>query len=337
MRFSRRIFFRLATVTAALPLLPRLASAEVYPSRPVHLIVDVPAGLAPDVLARLIGAPLSQRFGQDIVVEDKPGAGGNVGAEYVIRSAPDGYTLLVMISGNAANAPLYPNLDFNFVRDIAPIAFLGYTPFVVVVNPSVTAQTISELIAYAKANPGKLNFASQGAGTAPHLAFELLRMMTGVNIVHVPYRSSYMPDLLAGQVQLAFATVPPVLGYINTGKLRALGVTSIEAHGGVTRCAGNSRIPTRLRGKRLGRHWRAAGHAGRNHRYAQQEHQCHRRRSRDAGALRGAGRRAGPDDAASIWRADRQCRREVGEGPRLRKPQGELIPSRGGMPWRSML
>ena len=225
---SRRIFFRLATVTAALPLLPSLASAEVYPSRPVHLIVDVPAGLAPDVLARLVGAPLSQRFGQDIVVEDRPGAGGNVGAEYVIRSAPDGYTLLVMISGNAANAPLYPNLDFNFVRDIAPIAFLGYTPFVVVVNPSVAAKTISELIAYAKANPGKLNFASQGAGTAPHLAFELLRMMTGVNIVHVPYRSSYMPDLLAGQVQLAFATVPPVLGYINTGKLRALGVTSIK-------------------------------------------------------------------------------------------------------------
>ncbi len=228
MRLSRRIFFQLATATAGLPLLPRLASAEVYPSRPVHVIVDIPAGLAPDVLARLIGAPLSQRLGQDIVVEDKPGAGGNVGAEYVIRSAPDGYTLLVMISGNAAGAALYPNLDFNFVRDIAPVAFLGYTPFVVVVNPSVAVNTISELVAYAKANPGKLNFASQGAGTAPHLAFELFRMMTGVDIVHVPYRSSYLPDLLAGQVQLAFATVPPVVGYIQTGKLRGLGVTSIK-------------------------------------------------------------------------------------------------------------
>ena len=227
MKFSRRKFFQLAAASSGLPLMPGLASAEVYPSRPVHLIVDIPAGLAPDVLARLVAKPLSDRLGQDFVVEDKPGAGGNVGAEYVIRAAPDGYTLLVMISGNAANAALYPNLDFNFVQDIAPIAFLGYTPFVVVVNPSVNAKTISELIAYARANPGKLNFASQGAGTAPHLAFELFRMMSDVNIVHVPYRSSYLPDLLAGQVQLAFATVPPALAYIHTGKLRALGVTSM--------------------------------------------------------------------------------------------------------------
>jgi tripartite-type tricarboxylate transporter receptor subunit TctC len=228
MRFSRRKFFQLAAATAGLPSLPGLARADVYPSRPVHLIVDIPPGLAPDVLARLIGPPLSQQFGQNFVVENKPGAGGNVGAEYVIRAAPDGYTLLVMVSGNAANAALYPNLDFNFVRDIVPIAFLGYTPFVNVVHPSVTAKTSAELIAYAKANPGKLNFASQGAGTAPHLAFELFRMMTGVNIVHVPYRTSYLPDLLAGQVELAFATVPPVLGYIHTGKLRALGVTSMK-------------------------------------------------------------------------------------------------------------
>jgi len=228
MRFSRRIFFQLAAAAAGLPSLPGRASAEVYPSRPVHLIVDIPAGLAPDVLARLIGPPLSQRLGQDVVVENKPGAGGNVGAEYVIHAAPDGYTLLVMISGNAANAALYPNLNFNFVRDIAPVAFLGYTPFVVVVHPSIPVKTLSELVAYAKANPGKLNFASQGAGTAPHLAFELFRMMTGVNIVHVPYRASYLPDLLAGQVQLAFATVPPVLGYIHSGKLPALGVTSMK-------------------------------------------------------------------------------------------------------------
>jgi tripartite-type tricarboxylate transporter receptor subunit TctC len=206
-----------------------LARAEAYPSRPVHLIVDIPAGLAPDVFARLIAQPLSHRYGREFIVEDRPGAGGNVGAEYVIRAAPDGYTLLVMISGNAANAALYPNLAFNFVRDVTPIAFLGYTPFVVVVHPSVTPKTLPELIAYAKANPGKLNFASQGAGTAPHLAFELFRMMTGVNIVHVPYRTAYLPDLLAGQVQLAFATAAPVLGYIHTGKLRALGVTSMKS------------------------------------------------------------------------------------------------------------
>jgi len=228
MNCSRRIFFRFAAAAAGLPMLPRFASAEVYPARPVHMIVGVPAGLAPDVLARLVGAPLSHQLGQDFVVEDKPGAGGNVAAEYVIHAAPDGYTLLAMISGNAAGAELYPNLDFNFVRDIAPVAFLGYTPFVVVVAPSVPVKTIPELVAYAKANPGKLNFASQGAGTAPHLAFELFRMMTGVNIVHVPYRMSYLTDLLAGQVQLAFASAPPVLGYIHTGKLRALGVTSMK-------------------------------------------------------------------------------------------------------------
>jgi len=229
MSLSRRRLFALAAAGAGLPSWPGLAKAETYPSRPVHLIVDIPAGLAPDVLARLIGPQLAQRLGQDFVVEDKPGAGGNVGAEYVIRAAPDGYTLLVMISGNAANAALYPNLDFNFVRDIVPVAFLAYTPFVVVVHPSVPVKTLPELIAYAKANPGKLNLASQGAGTAPHLAFELFRMMTGVNIVHVPYRGSYMPDLLAGQVQLAFATVPPVLGYVNNGKLGALGVTSVKS------------------------------------------------------------------------------------------------------------
>ena len=228
MRFSRRIFFQFAAAAAGLPSLPRLANAEDYPSRPVHVIVDIPAGLAPDVLARLVAEPLSHRLGRDFFVENKPGAGGNVGAEYVIRAAPDGYTLLVMISGNAANTALYPNLGFNFVRDIAPIAFLAYTPFVVVVHPSVTARTIPELIAYAKANPGKLNFASQGAGTAPHLAFELFRMITDVNIIHVPYRTSYLPDLLAGQVQLAFATVPPVLDYIHNGTLPALGVTSMK-------------------------------------------------------------------------------------------------------------
>jgi tripartite-type tricarboxylate transporter receptor subunit TctC len=229
MILSRRRLFALAAVGAGLPSWPGLAQAETYPSRPVHLIVDLPAGLAPDVLARLVAPQLAQRLSQDFVVENKPGAGGNIGADYVIHSAPDGYTLLVMISGNAANAALYPNLGFNFVRDIVPVAFLGYTPFVVVVHPSIPVKTIPELVAYAKANPGKLNYASQGAGTAPHLAFELFRMMTGVTIVHVPYRASYLPDLLAGQVQVAFATVPPVLGYIHTGKLTALGVTSVTA------------------------------------------------------------------------------------------------------------
>ena len=225
----RRQLFRLVVGIAALSALPRTApAAPDYPARPVHMIVDIPAGLAPDVIARMAAAPLSAQLHQQFLVENRPGAGGNVGAEYVIRAAPDGYTLLVMISGNAASAALYPNLDFNFVRDITPVAFMGYTPFVVVVNPSVPAKTISELIAYAKANPGKLNLASPGAGTAPHLAFELFRMMTGADIVHVPYRAPYMPDLLGGQVQLAFVAAPPVLGFIHSGKLRPLAVTSAE-------------------------------------------------------------------------------------------------------------
>jgi len=226
MKLPRRSVLQLATASAALPPTSWVASAESYPARPVHMIVDLPPGLAPDVLARLIGPPLSQRLGEEFVIENKPGAGGNIGAEYVVHAAPDGYTLLVIISGNAAGGALYPNLTFNFVRDIAAVAFLGYTPFVVVVNPSLPIKTVPELIAYAKANPGKLNFASPGAGTAPHLAFELFRMMTGVNIVHVPYRASYVPDLLSGQAQLAFAAAPPVLGFIHSGKLQALGVTS---------------------------------------------------------------------------------------------------------------
>ncbi len=215
---SRRHTLRVTVSAAALSVLPRLAAALDYPARPVHMIVDIPAGLAPDVVARLIAPSLSAQLGQQFIVENKPGAGGNVGAEYVIRAAPDGYTLLVMISGNAASGALYPHLEFNFVRDISPIAFMGYTPFVVVVNPSVPARTLPELIAYAKANPGKLNLASPGAGTAPHLAFELFRMMTGVDIVHVPYRTPYIADLLGGQVQLAFVAAPPVLGYFKYGQ-----------------------------------------------------------------------------------------------------------------------
>ncbi len=228
MKVARRHVLKLAAGALALPSLARIARAESYPSRPLHMIVDLPPGLSPDVIARLMGPPLSQRLGQPVVIENRPGAGGNIGAEAVVRAPPDGYTLLVMISGNAANAALYPNLTFDFVRDIAAVAFLGYTPFAMVINPSLPAKTLPEFIAYAKANPGKINVASPGTGTAPHLAGELFKMMTGVNLVHVAYRASYMPDLLGGQVQVAFIATAPVLGYIASGKLRALGVTSAK-------------------------------------------------------------------------------------------------------------
>ena len=229
MTLSRRILFALAAAGAGLPSWPGFAEAETYPSRPVHLIADLPPGLAPDVLARRLRR--NWRRGWARILSSRTSRAPAAISAPITSSTPrrTATRSLVMISGNAANAALYPNLGFDFVRDIVPVAFLGYTPFVVVVHPSIPVKTLAELIAYAKANPGKLNLASQGAGTAPHLAFELFRMMTGVNIVHVPYRASYMPDLLAGQVQLAFATVPPVLGYIHNGKLAALGVTSVNA------------------------------------------------------------------------------------------------------------
>ncbi|MGB6537404.1 MAG: tripartite tricarboxylate transporter substrate binding protein [Xanthobacteraceae bacterium] len=192
----------------------------------MEIIVDLPAGLAPDVGARLIAPPLGQRLGQAVVVENKPGAGGNVGAEAVVRAAPDGYTLLLEISGNAVNATLYPHLTFDFLRDIAPVAFIGFTPFVLAVNPAFPAKTVPQFIAYAKSHPGKINVATAGAGTAPHLAGELFRMMTGLDFVQIPYRSNYMPDLLSGQVPVAFVAVAPTIGYLQSGKLRGLGVTS---------------------------------------------------------------------------------------------------------------
>ncbi len=227
MHYPRRGFLQLAGA-AALAALPRAARAETYPTRPVQMIVDLPAGLAPDVAARLIAPPLSQRLGQSVVVENRPGAGGNIGAEYVVRAAPDGYTLLAAISGNAANVALYPKLSFNFARDIAPVAFIGYTPFVLAVTPSLPAKTAAELIAYARANPGKINMASAGIGTAPHLAGELFKMLADVNLVHVPYRTNYMPDLLAGQVQMSFVALAPAIGYLRAGKLRGLAVTSAK-------------------------------------------------------------------------------------------------------------
>jgi tripartite-type tricarboxylate transporter receptor subunit TctC len=226
MALPRRTFLNLVAGAAALPVALHTAAALDYPNRPLHVIVTIPPGLAPDVVARLIGPPLSARLGQPVVIDSRPGAGGNIGAESVVRAPADGYTLLLVISGNAANNALYPNLSFNFVRDIAPVAFLGATPFMVLVNPSLPVTTIPELIVYAKANPRRINWASPGAGTAPHLSGELFQMMTGVEFVHVPYRGSYIPDLLGGQVQISFTAVPGMAGYVSSGKLRALAVSS---------------------------------------------------------------------------------------------------------------
>jgi tripartite-type tricarboxylate transporter receptor subunit TctC len=227
MKLPRRTFLHLAAAAAALPVASGIVLAQTYPTRPVRLIVPFgPAG-ATDITARLIGQWLSERLGQQFVIENRPGAGGNVGTEAVVRAAPDGYTLGLFGAPSAINATLYDKLNFNFVRDIAPIAPIVRFPYIMVVNPSVPAKTVPEFIAYAKANPGKINMASPGIGSVPHVNGELFKVMTGTNLVHVPYRSAaaVMTDLLSGQVQLYFGTTASSLEYVRTGKLRALAVT----------------------------------------------------------------------------------------------------------------
>ncbi len=226
MRVHRRQFLRLATGVAALPALSPTAWAQTYPARPVRLIVGLPAGSAPDIVARLVGQWLSQRLGRNFLVDNRPGAGTNIGTEAVVRAAPDGYTLLLVTAGNAINTSLYQHLTFNFIADIAPVASVGRTPFVMVINPSVPAKTVPEFIAYAKANPGKSNMASPAIGGANHVFGEMFQMMTGTRLVHVPYRGSLFPDLLAGQVQVYFGAIPAVIAYIRGGELRALAVTT---------------------------------------------------------------------------------------------------------------
>jgi tripartite-type tricarboxylate transporter receptor subunit TctC len=208
--------------------LSRIAQAQPYPTRPVRIIVGFPAGSAPDIIARLVGHGLSERLGQQFVIENRPGASSNIGTEVVVRAPPDGYTLLMVVATNAVNATLYPNLSFNFIRDVAPVASIAGTAYGMLVNPSFPAKAIPEFIAYAKANPGKINMASAGAGSGPHVVGELFKMMAGVDLVHVPYRGSYWPDLLGGQVQVSFSPIPSSIGYIQAGTLRALAVTSAK-------------------------------------------------------------------------------------------------------------
>ena len=224
----RRQFLHLAAGAAVLPTLPRIALAQTYPTRPVRLIVTFAAGGSPDIIARLMGQWLSERLGQPIIVDNRPGAAGNIGTEIGVRAPPDGYTLLMALSVNAINASVYNNLSFNFIRDTAPVASIASTPLIMEVNPSVPAKTVPEFIAYAKANPGKINMGSGGKGAPGHVAGELFKMMAGVDMVHVPYRGDalVLPDLLSGQVQVYFGVMPASLGYIRAGKLRALAVTS---------------------------------------------------------------------------------------------------------------
>jgi tripartite-type tricarboxylate transporter receptor subunit TctC len=203
-----------------------MAGAQTYPSRPVRIIVGFPASNASDVVARLGGQVLSERLGQQFVIENRPGAGGNIGTEVVVNAQPDGYTLLAISPSATINVTLYDNLNFNFIRDIAPAAGIALAPYVMVLNPSLPTKTVPEFIAYAKANPGKINMASAGNGSLSHMCGELFMGMAGVNMVHVPYRDSFLPDLLGGQVQVVFSPISQSLGYIRAGKLRALAITT---------------------------------------------------------------------------------------------------------------
>jgi tripartite-type tricarboxylate transporter receptor subunit TctC len=225
MKLPRREFLYFAAATA-FPVISPAAMADTYPSRPVRLIVGFPAGYATDIVARLVAQSLSERLGQQVFVENHPRAATNIAVEEVINAAPDGYTLLAMTVTNAVNATLYNNLKFNIIHDIAPIIATFQSPNVLVVTLTLPAKTLPEFIAYAKANPGKINYASAGYGTAPNINAELFKMMAGVDLVHVPYSGSFLPDLLSGQVQCAFPPIPLAIANIRAGKLRALAVTS---------------------------------------------------------------------------------------------------------------
>ncbi len=230
MEFSRRHFIQTAAAVAAIPASPQhVAAADAYPSRPIHLIVQVPAGGSPDIIGRLFADWLSPRLGT-VIVENKAGASGNLATELVLRAAPDGYTLLLAMSSNAINPALYDNLNFNFLREAAPVASIATIPLVMVVNPAVPAKTIPEFITYAKANAGQINMATSGVGTPLHVAGELFKMMAGVNMIAVAYRgeASAFPDLLSGRMQVMFSVMPSSLPYIRAGKLRVLGVTTLK-------------------------------------------------------------------------------------------------------------
>jgi len=226
MKIRRRAILHLAAGAVALPAVSRFAWAETYPARPVRIAVGFPPGTSSDITARLIAQWLSERLGQQFIVENRPGAGTNIAAETVAHASPDGYTLLWVTQSNAINATLYQNLNFNFSRDIQPVASIIRVPTVMLVTPSLPPKTVPEFIAYAKANPGKINMVSPGIGSANHVFGELFKMMAGVDLVHVPYRSSWFADLFSGQVQVTFNPMPASLGFITGGKVRALAVTS---------------------------------------------------------------------------------------------------------------
>jgi tripartite-type tricarboxylate transporter receptor subunit TctC len=228
MNSSRRRFLQCAAGAAALPAVSTAAWSQAYPSRPVRFIVGFPAGNAPDIIARLVGQMLSERLGQQFVIENRPGAASNIATETALGAAADGYTIQMIVLTNVFNATLYPNTKFNFMRDIAPVGGIANAPYLIVINPSLPVKTIPEFIAYAKANPGKINYASGGNGSSSHIFGEMLKKMAGIDLTHVPYRSSFMPDLISGQIQMTINPIPQAMAYVRTGTLRAIAATTAK-------------------------------------------------------------------------------------------------------------
>ena len=285
MKLPRRQFMHLAVGAAALPAVARTARAQAYPTRPVRIIAGFAPGGVIDIAARLMGQFLSERMGQPFVIENRPGAAGNIGTEAVVRGPADGYTLLMAGTVNTINATLYENLNFNFIRDIAPVASVIRFANVMEVSSTFQAKTVPEFTAYAKANPSKVNMASGGNGTAQHLSGELFKMMTGINMLHVPYRGAApaLTDLLAGQVQVMFDAMPSSIEQIRSGKLRAGGDHG-DASGGAAGRSDRKRVCAGLRDKRLEWHLRAKRYARRDHRKTQPGDQCKPLRSQASGA-----------------------------------------------------
>jgi tripartite-type tricarboxylate transporter receptor subunit TctC len=228
MNSSRRQFLQCAAGAAALPALSTTAWSQAYPSRPVRFIVGFPAGNAPDIIARLVGQMLSERLGQQFVIENRPGAASNIATETALGAAADGYTIQMIVLTNVFNTTLYPNTKFNFMRDIAPVGGVANAPYLIVINPSLPIKTIPEFVAYAKAHPGKINYASGGNGSSSHIFGEMLKKMAGIDLTHVPYRSSFMPDLLSGQIQMTINPIPQAMEYVRTGTLRAIAATTAK-------------------------------------------------------------------------------------------------------------
>ena len=329
MKLPRRNFLHLAAGAAALPAVSRVARAHAYPTRPVRIVVGYPPAGGADIFARLMGQWLSERLGQQFIIENRPGAASNIATEAVVRAPADGYTLLLITNPNVINATLYDKLHYNFIRDIMPVAGIDRGPNVMEIHPSVPAKTVPEFIAYAKANPGKINMGSGGNGTSQHVAGELFKMMTGVNLVHVPYRGAgpALVDLLAGQVQIMFDTVSGSIGHITAGKLRALAVTT------TARSEALPHIPTVsdfVPGYEASTFHGMGAPGTRPRRSSTNSTKRSTRplRSRDQGADRRTRLRADADDPCRFRQVHRRRNREVGQGDPGPQHQGGVRPIR---------